>query len=191
MKKYLTCAETAKLIRTALKEAFPGFKFSVRSSVYSGGASITVSWTDGPTSKQVDEIVKVFEGSYFDGMTDYKGLNYSAINGQEVRFGADFIFTKREYTSGFLTGATVAVMEKYDISPDVKVTITDSSFGAWIADDYKVQIGNYTLAQQIMAEAAATSTIEPKASATAASVTYLGDDGYGYGSTGRLDTVTA
>ena len=63
MKKYLTCAETAKLIRQALKEAFPGVKFSVRSSTYGGGASITVGWTDGPTSDQVDGILNVFEGS--------------------------------------------------------------------------------------------------------------------------------
>ena len=43
MTKYFTCAETAKLIRQSLKEAFPGVKFSVRSSTYSGGASIDVS----------------------------------------------------------------------------------------------------------------------------------------------------
>lgn len=38
-RKYLSCAETAKLLRQALKESFPGVKFSVRSSVYSGGAN--------------------------------------------------------------------------------------------------------------------------------------------------------
>ncbi|WP_338423309.1 LPD29 domain-containing protein, partial [Xylella fastidiosa] len=46
--KYLTCAETAKLVRKALKESFPDIKFSVKSSNYSGGASIRVSWIDGP-----------------------------------------------------------------------------------------------------------------------------------------------
>lgn len=40
--KYLSCAETAKLIRQALKEAFPDMKFGVRSKTYSGGASIDV-----------------------------------------------------------------------------------------------------------------------------------------------------
>lgn len=38
-KTYQSCAETAKLLRQALKESFPGVKFSVRSSTYAGGAS--------------------------------------------------------------------------------------------------------------------------------------------------------
>jgi len=70
--RYLSCAETAKLIRAQLKIEFPGVKFSVKSKTYSGGASITVGWTDGPTGKQVDSVVGVFAGSGFDGMIDMK-----------------------------------------------------------------------------------------------------------------------
>src|SRR5262245_14811901 len=70
--KYLSCAETAKLIRAQLKTEFPGVKFSVKSKTYSGGASITVGWTDGPTGKAVDEVVQVFSGAGFDGMIDMK-----------------------------------------------------------------------------------------------------------------------
>lgn len=69
---YLSCAETAKLIRAALKKSFPTVKFSVRSSVYSGGASIDVSWVDGPTSGLVDGVAKSFAGGRFDGMIDMK-----------------------------------------------------------------------------------------------------------------------
>jgi Large polyvalent protein associated domain 29 len=68
----LSCAETAKLVRKALKTAFPGVKFSVRSSTYSGGASIRVGWTDGPTSKEVEAITGKFSGAGFDGMIDLK-----------------------------------------------------------------------------------------------------------------------
>ena len=46
-RKSLSCADTAKLIRADLKTNYPNVKFSVRSSVYSGGASIRVSWVDG------------------------------------------------------------------------------------------------------------------------------------------------
>lgn len=70
MTRYLSCAETAKLIRAQLKAKFPGVKFSVKSSVYAGGASIDVAWVDGPTGKMVDAIVKPFEGRGFDGMID-------------------------------------------------------------------------------------------------------------------------
>lgn len=47
---YLSAADTAKLVRVALKRSFPGTRFSVRSKTYSGGASIDVSWMDPPAS---------------------------------------------------------------------------------------------------------------------------------------------
>jgi Large polyvalent protein associated domain 29 len=72
MSDYLSCAETAKLVRAALKKAFPGVKFSVRSSVYAGGASIRVGWTDGPARKAVEAVAKGYAGGGFDGMIDMK-----------------------------------------------------------------------------------------------------------------------
>jgi hypothetical protein len=69
-KEYLSCAVTAKLVRGALKRAFPGVKFSVRSHVYSGGASIDVRYTDGPTKAAVEAITSQFAGGGFDGMID-------------------------------------------------------------------------------------------------------------------------
>ena len=68
--KYLSCAETAKLVRAALKKNFPRVKFSVRSSVYSGGASIDVSWVLGPTTREVDTVAGQFESADFDGSID-------------------------------------------------------------------------------------------------------------------------
>lgn len=71
--EYLTAAETAKLIRQALKQAFPEYGsrfFGVRSKTYSGGASIRVNWTDGPTTEAVDAVVARFAGGGFDGMID-------------------------------------------------------------------------------------------------------------------------
>jgi hypothetical protein len=47
--QYLSCAETAKLVRAALKESFPGVKFSVKSSTYAGGASIMLPTLTAPT----------------------------------------------------------------------------------------------------------------------------------------------
>jgi hypothetical protein len=70
--EYLSCAATAKLVRAALKKAFPGVKFSVRSSTYAGGASMSVKWMDGPTAKQVEGITSAYCGSGFDGMIDLK-----------------------------------------------------------------------------------------------------------------------
>ena len=123
-KAYLSCAETAKLVRTALRDAFPGVKFSVRSDTYAGGASIRVRWTDGPTSDDVQRVAGIFAGADFDGMVDLKvyaehwmhpdgrvtiasrpGTNgsFTEIIGDPlgpsarlVHFGADFVFCTRD-----------------------------------------------------------------------------------------------
>lgn len=80
----LSTTDTAKVIRKALKRAFPKVKFSVRSDSYSGGSSIDVSWTDGPTSDQVDEVVKRYAGATFDGMIDLKSYVTATLSEQDV-----------------------------------------------------------------------------------------------------------
>lgn len=111
--KYLTVTETAKLVRAALKESFPGVKFSVRSDKYSGGASIRARWTDGPNQKQVESVISCFAGSYFDGSIDYKGSVYHMIDGVSVRMGADFIFAERDYSDHLIDRAISRVFLKY------------------------------------------------------------------------------
>lgn len=93
---YLTCAETAKLVRQVLKLAFPDTKFSVRSKVYSGGASIWIRWADGPSANTVKSAVSLFEGATFDAMRDLKEFRTFDFNGERISFGADFIFCIRE-----------------------------------------------------------------------------------------------
>jgi hypothetical protein len=124
----LTVTETAQIIRTTLKRKYPETKFSVRSKSYSGGASIDVSWTDGPRGKEVDEILNGFEGKSFDGMNDlashqdswllpdgtaelaYRPDSYGGSipeyisnspnpNAELVSFGADYIFSNRDISN--------------------------------------------------------------------------------------------
>lgn len=111
--KYLTCAETAVLVRKALKEAFPGVKFSVRSSNYSMGASMRVEWLDGPNEAQVEAVTRTFQGSYFDGAIDYKGSVYHMLDGQQVRFGADSIHCTRRYSAAATQAAIDSVYRRY------------------------------------------------------------------------------
>jgi hypothetical protein len=63
-------ADIAKLIRSALDSAFPETKFSVTTKTYSGGGSVSVRWTDGPTGKAVEAVTNQFETRSFDGMID-------------------------------------------------------------------------------------------------------------------------
>ncbi len=69
-RQFMSCADTAKLLRGHLRREFPGVKFSVRSSTYAGGASIDVSWADGPTDGDVDAVAGSYAGARFDGMID-------------------------------------------------------------------------------------------------------------------------
>jgi hypothetical protein len=127
--EYLSVKDTAKIVRGALAKAFPGIKFSVRSETYSGGASINVQWTDGPTAQMVDNVVQAYRGKDFDGMIDMatsRGhwlmpdgtatcAHFQGTEGQRgsireffgdapgagarlVRFGADYIHTRREHS---------------------------------------------------------------------------------------------
>lgn len=106
--KWLSVTETAKLMRDALRSAFPGVRFSVRSDFYAGGASIRVRWTDGPTLAAVDRVVKVYEGATFDGMRDIKEyheptlVSFGGADPIAVRFGADFVFTDRDLSPEYV-----------------------------------------------------------------------------------------
>jgi len=98
--EYMSCAETAKLVRVALKAAFPGQKFSVRSSTYSMGASIDVSWVDGPTEAEVKRITGYYEGSWFNSSEDLKEYKPAVKlpDGRRVKFGADSVSLHRNYS---------------------------------------------------------------------------------------------
>ena len=70
--RYVDVAETAGIVRARLKREFPSVRFSVRSRRYAGGASITVSWKDGPLVSEVAPITSQYKGAGFDGIIDMK-----------------------------------------------------------------------------------------------------------------------
>jgi hypothetical protein len=123
---YIDSCDVAKLIRFELNNNFPNQKFSVKTKKYSGGSSIDIYWTDGPTTKEVNSIVDLFSGASFDGMIDMEvhhnhyltpsGLVYGGTpgttgsmgtispdnrscpaNGIQVNLGSKYIFVSRDY----------------------------------------------------------------------------------------------
>lgn len=192
MSKYLSCAETAKLLRQALKESFPGVKFSVRSSTYAGGASIRVGWTDGPTAKMVETVSGKFSGAYFDGMIDYKGYKYHELDGEQIHFGADFIFTERAYSDGVVGNEITLQAVKWGIAEyvmpgpaTVQAFRNGHLYNVKASDDGSVN--GRSLQSEVNAGLAETSFYLPSAvkpSPTLARVKFRGDDGYGAGTVG-------
>ena len=149
---YLSCKDTAKLVRAALKKNFPGVKFSVRSD----NNSLRIEWMDGPLGKSVDAIVKNYEGGRFDGMIDMaynvtswlmpdgsaivahnpgsagsRGVDEGCDNAKphpdakQVRFGANYVFTQRLISPTLKTAALARVCTDYVVPGDVYVKTSD------------------------------------------------------------------
>lgn len=106
----------AKNLKKELTKAFPKTVFKVSSDSYSGGSSIGVKWTDGPTVKQVEEFsTKYCEGN-FDGMDDSYTYDHSNV-WPNVYGGAKYISENRDYTE--------AVYAKIAQELDIKLTLSE------------------------------------------------------------------
>lgn len=73
--RHLDVTEVAKLVRTALRGAFPGFRFKVKSERFAGGTSIDVSYSEqfaenNDRVKSLRSLVEGFQSNRFCGMTD-------------------------------------------------------------------------------------------------------------------------
>ena len=91
---YVDVVSTARLLRTALRQNFPGVRFSVRSSRYAGGSSVNVSFNDASVdTAAVREVADTFQAVDFDGMTDSTVFR-PASNG--VRYGAHYVFVQND-----------------------------------------------------------------------------------------------
>jgi hypothetical protein len=128
---YLTCKETAVLVRSALRVSFPGTRFSVRSHVYAGGASINVRWTDGPFQRDVQRVCDRYRGADFDPMQDLKthrDLLLADTDGtvRLVQPGADYFFAHREWSDAYREVLRVAASKiaGFEVSGDGTTYIT-------------------------------------------------------------------
>lgn len=148
---YISTTDTAKAIRKALKVAFPSVAFSVKSSKYSGGSSISVAWTDGPTDKEISAVTNKFEGASFDGMTDLKSYQESEYNGQRVQWGANYVFTNRRYSADFLRRRAQDVATRWGFA--VPAVIVNEWGGVNVEEDWSIRVGCDTLAAEIMKKA--------------------------------------
>jgi len=181
MTAYMTTAETAKMVRTALREAFPGVKFSVRSSVYAGGSSIDVSWIDGPNARMVESVAGTFSGAYFDGMIDYKGSTKAMVDGVVTQFGADFIFVHRKNSAGFMASVMAAAARRYGALVAGVVVKEGPGYAYLDGGDHEAS----RLCREIAGKR--TAYLCPRRSKTAGKVIYLGNDGYSQ--TGALQSA--
>lgn len=156
----ITSAETAKLIRNALKAKFPGIKFSVRCS---RGYGIRIEWLDGPTVPQVKTVTADYKSGGFDGMIDMaynttswlmpdgtvKPAKSSGTTGQMgmheaydypqphpkaalVTFGNDTINYDRSHSAGLVKRSLDSIARKWGgFDPEALEIVTRDDGSAW------------------------------------------------------------
>lgn len=134
----------SKNMKVELGLAFPGVKFSIKTRRFSGGDAIDVSWIDGPTSKQVDEIIDRYSAGSFDGMTDC--YNYGRNAWIEAFGDAKYVHSRRDMSDEAIGRAIRLARSKYGadvIGADVTVEAyrkgtlwnVSTSFGGWGRDN--------------------------------------------------------
>lgn len=102
-------AQCASEIRKELKDKWPGIKFRVRSDAFTGGTSVTVSWTDGPTTEQVSAIIDKYQYGHFDGMIDM----YEYSNDRPDIPQAKYVISQRSMSEQAFSELSQYVKENY------------------------------------------------------------------------------
>lgn len=111
-----------KNMKIELGRAFPGVKFSIKSRRFSGGDAIDVSWIDGPTTKQVDEIIDRYSAGSFNGMEDI--YEYRGDRCWPAAFGdAKYVHSRREMSDAAIERAIRLVRSRYQMPEGVEVTV--------------------------------------------------------------------
>lgn len=130
-------AEAAKLIRKELKQKFREVAFFVRSRSFAGGTSIDIEWTDGPCSKEVNEIILKYQYGKFDASIDLYEMNNYRKDIPQVKY----IHLKREI-SEIVFEQKFQDLKKTHIAFDKVEKLNDTSdelmkhWGFWTAREY-------------------------------------------------------
>lgn len=91
--------DASKNCKAELRAKFPGIKFSVKASHFSGGNSLDVSWWMGPTTKEVDAVIGKYKAGSFNSMDDSYDYDHSAESDaiREVLGQMKYVGSDRDY----------------------------------------------------------------------------------------------
>jgi hypothetical protein len=131
--------ETAKVIRTVLKKAFPETTFRVTTGRGAGVSSVDLSWMDGPTTKEVDAIVGAFEMGRFNGMTDSYDYDKTEdrqllVDGVHYEAGCRYVMTQRRCSAVLARKAVAQLVEYWGGVEYIPEIIEQTSGGWWFAN---------------------------------------------------------
>lgn len=135
-KTYDSLKKGSRNLKVELREAFPDTKFSVRSESYSGGDSIHVAWTDGPTEEAVEKIADKYQEGNFNGMEDIYEYNSDNV-WTDVFGGAKYVTCQRSYSPKAFHRAVAEIEKEYGIT--LKISQTEAGW-PYISNEDDVNI---------------------------------------------------
>lgn len=106
----------AKNLRTQLRRAFPGHKFSVRTERFSMGDALRVIWTDGPAVSRVEAVADQYQGGSYNGQEDI--YEYCRSAWAEAFGDAKYVTTQRDYSpkiAEWLSAKDADVPERWEV----------------------------------------------------------------------------
>lgn len=104
-------ALAAKAIKKELKAKFPNIKFSVRSSNYSNGNSVDISYQNGVPQAEVEKVTKKYQYGHFDGMIDL----YEMSNNRKDIPQAKFVMVSRSISEDIREAKKQEIAKKFGI----------------------------------------------------------------------------
>lgn len=111
----ISATETATFVRADLKKTFPNVRFRVVTRKYAGGATVEVSWFDGPTSERVRSLLADYVG--VTGESDFDlTLRTTTRNGDRVRYAITGISTQRSSSEAFVRSIVDAYVTQYALT---------------------------------------------------------------------------
>jgi hypothetical protein len=102
-------AKAAAAIKAELKKQFPAIKFSVKSSGFSMGDDVNISYTDGVPTKEIEAITNKYQQGSFDGMEDI----YNYDNSRDDIPQSKYVFVDREISVEAAIKACEVANKKY------------------------------------------------------------------------------
>lgn len=114
-------------LKKLLAHRFPGQVFSVTSDSFSGGNSVRVGWTDGPTHDEVDALADRFQDCDFDGMDDSTHYRHSVF--AEMFGGAKYVNCSR----------SISEARRIEVAAELGHVITFSPRGEMLGVDFETQ----------------------------------------------------
>lgn len=125
--KYMDTADVAKRIRRELKASFPDTRFRVRTRRYAGGSSVDVSWTDGPTDREVNRLIGRYQGKGFDGMTDSSYYREPIrVDGELVQTTC-WVGTHRDHSPLAVAKAINGICKRWGVDP-AEIRLNDNGW---------------------------------------------------------------